>query len=419
MLFALNQPDRARVAVRGAQRIGFLWYSAFKPWERHIYRQVSGSRSFAPVIIYRQLLGSAAALSIPPVHLNATRRRFWRLYMKLRRAPKFVYNRLAKALIDISREHQLQLLHVFFGTKAILCLPALRQLEIPVSVSFHGRDVAECLNEPQFSCHLPGLFERADCIMVRSEFMGNKLIAGGCADSKIWVNWAGIPMQHFPYSPRSRAVGEPITFLQACRLIPKKGVQDTICAFHQVQRSIPSARLWIAGDGELRDNLESMVRRMELTDSVTFLGPLDEEALMQRFHAADVFVHPSITTGTGDQEGIPNSMLEAMATGLAPIVTRHAGIPEVVRNGETGWLVAEASPDQLASRMLWCARHPEEMRSVGVEAHQLVERQFALHRRIDDLDRKYSELIGIRAKARMPTLPDDADDRLRSQCLVE
>lgn len=386
--------------------IGYLWETALKPGERHIYRQVSGSSRFAPVVLYRRL---AALPRNPPFRLEQLLEKgYWRrqqmpsrllryltkVYRKhLEKAPRSTYMGWDDAILGLSRKHGLRLLHVFFGTKAIDYLRALRGLDIPVTVSFHGRDVGECLTVPRFSRDVAAMFETVDCVMPRSEHMGRKLVEGGCPESKIWINRAGIPMEKFPLHPRRREPGVPITFLQVCRLIPKKGVHDTIHAFGIVHREQPNTRLLIAGEGESRPELESLVREMALSSSVTFLGKLEPNRIPEALHSADVFVHPSVTAKSGDQEGIPNSMLEAMATGLAPVVTRHAGIPEAIQDGVTGWLVDERSPEQLAERMIWCGRNLEQATKAGQAAHDFVDQNLSIEKRMHDLDNQYAHLI--------------------------
>jgi glycosyltransferase involved in cell wall biosynthesis len=388
------------------ERIGFLWETALKPWERHIYRQVSGSSRFASIVFYRRLAALPGdhpfrlqQLSAPrywrrqltPSSLKRYLRKVYKKYVK--RAPKTTYKGWDEALVILSRLHRLRLLHVFFGTKAVIYHRALQQLDIPVTVSFHGRDVGECLTAPRFSRDVAAMFRAVDCVMPRSHHMGRRLVEGGCPESKIWINRAGIPMNKFPLHPRRREPGTPLTFLQVCRLIPKKGVRDTIRAFGIVHAEQPNTRLLIAGEGESRPELESLVSEMALSSSVTFLGKLEPEQIPGTLHSADVFVHPSVTAKSGDQEGIPNSMLEAMATGLAPLVTRHAGIPEAVQDGVTGWLVDERSPEQLADRMIWCGRNLGQVARTGQAAHDFVDRNLSIEKRMRDLDEKYADLI--------------------------
>jgi colanic acid/amylovoran biosynthesis glycosyltransferase len=151
--------------------------------------------------------------------------------------------------------------------------------------------------------------------------------------------------------------------------------------------------VWIAGEGEVRAQLEAQISRLGLAGSVHLLGFLAPDELLRRLHAADLFVHPSRTAPSGDQEGIPNALLEAMATGLPAVTTRHAGIPEAVRDGENGWLVAENAADELAERMLRCAQDPAALAAAGRAARQSIVERHSLTERMRLLDVKYAELI--------------------------
>lgn len=390
----LGTPD-SRAGEPGARpRLGFFWNTPLKPVERHIRRHVLGSTVFDPVVLTARTVAEAARFPARIVPLDRHRRLWRKVYRKhLLRAPKCVYNGEIDALTEAVETLGLRLVHVFFGHVAVRRLVCLRLLDVPFTVSFHGVDVARCSSERGLVRHLPELFDRAACVMARSDFMGRCLVDLGCPESKLWISRTGIPLDDFPFHRRCRPPSAPLTVLQVSRLIPKKGVGDTIHAFHALRTQRPDARLWIVGDGPLRAGLEHQARSLGLEGAVRFLGFLELDALLARLHEADLFVHPSSTSRSGDREGIPNSILEAMATGLAPITTRHAGIPEVVRDGWNGWMVPESSPALLAERLLWCARNPEAVRAAGEAARQFVERQHALDDRMRRLDEKYEELI--------------------------
>lgn len=401
-------------AVRASEaarpKIGFLWESPYKPGERHIRRQVLGSRRFEPVVLTRYAREDRSRLEVRMVTLGGHRKLWTKLYRKyVLRAPRCVYNGEVDELARTVRELDLRLLHVFFGTKAIKNLVGLRVVNLPVTVSFHGVDVAECASHPALSRHLTELFEVVSMVFPRSRSMERKLVGLGCPESKLWISRAGIPLDRFPYLPRQRREGQPVVFLQVCRLIGKKGLFDTLAAFDRVRRELPDSRLWIGGEGRLRPALEAAIAERGLGDRVQLLGMLSPDEVVSRLHAAHLFLHPSVTTAAGDQEGIPNSLLEAMATGLPAVASRHAGIPEAVEHGVNGWLVDERNPEQLAERMLWCAANPAAVEQAGASARAFIEREHALDVRMRMLEQKYSELI----TAHRPTAALPLADALR------
>jgi glycosyltransferase involved in cell wall biosynthesis len=389
-----------------APRLGYIWDTPLKEGERHIRRQVLGSRRFEPVVLTRRAVSGVKRFPATTRVLTERRRMWVRVYRKyLLGQGSCQFNQIPEGLQALVQELRLRLLHVFFGTKGMFYLPALRSVEVPVSVSFHGADIARCA-ESDGGDGLQDLFARADCVMARSEHMAASLRRLGCAPEKLWINRAGVPLGEFPLLERERSAGHPFTFIQVCRLIPKKGIEDTIEAFEQVRRQLPGARLRIVGEGSLRSTLTATIERKGLADAIRLTGFVDPAALLRLLAEADLFLHPSVTAADGDREGIPNSLLEAMATGLATVATRHAGIPEAVVHGESGWLVPENDPARLAERMTWCARNPQALREAGAAARAFIEREHDLEQRMRLLDDKYEELI--RAAGRSAAGPSAA-----------
>jgi colanic acid/amylovoran biosynthesis glycosyltransferase len=129
-----------------------------------------------------------------------------------------------------------------------------------------------------------------------------------------------------------------VKFVQASRLIAKKGLVTTLRAFARVD--LPKAELVIAGTGPMEGELRALAVALGVAERVRFLGFLDQKRLREVFAEAHVFLHPSEAVA-GDTEGVPNALLEAMASGLPVVATRHGGIPEVIVDGENGLLCDE------------------------------------------------------------------------------
>lgn len=377
-----------------AATVGYLWETPLKPGERHIRRQVLGHRTLESLVITPRppdgIEGFPGRVVATPRRRNPLRRFVGKHILRTARAE---YDGTADALRRTLRDERVDLLHVFFGHKGADYSGALAGVPVPVTVSFHGADVGWCEHQADLRKRMPALFDTIACAMVRSEFMRRCVVDLGCPEDKTWVHRTGIPVGEYPVRHRERDPAGPVTFLQVGRMIPKKGMLDTIHAFAALSPQVPAARLWLAGDGAQQADLEAAVRERRLDDRVEFLGFLDPASLLRRLHEADVYVHPSVTTADGDREGIPNSMLEAMATGLAPITTRHAGIPEVVSDGVHGWLVDEGDREALAHRMAWCAGHPDEVAAAGGRARERVEELHDHDRRMEALEAKFGEIL--------------------------
>jgi colanic acid/amylovoran biosynthesis glycosyltransferase len=128
---------------------------------------------------------------------------------------------------------------------------------------------------------------------------------------------------------------------------------------------------------------------------VHFVGFLSQPRLLDLYASSHLFLHPSEISANQDQEGVPNSVLEAMATGLPVVATRHGGIPEAVDHGRTGLLVAEEDHLGLANAMQEIIRSPGLLRQMGARAHSTVVDRFEQDVQIDHLESFYEEAISM------------------------
>ncbi len=159
--------------------------------------------------------------------------------------------------------------------------------------------------------------------------------------------------------------------MQACRLIEKKGLRTSLLAFAEFVERYPKSIFTIAGDGPLRAELEAQAHALGLGEKISFSGFVSQAQLRELFYRSHIFLHPSERGADGNQEGVPNSMLEAMASGLPVFATRHGGIPEAIEHGRSGILVEEGDGDALASALLEAAANPERLTAIarsGAEA---------------------------------------------------
>src|SRR5204862_6999785 len=141
-------------------------------------------------------------------------------------------------------------------------------------------------------------------------------------------------------------------FLQAGRLIEKKGLPVTLRAFSSLLKQHPNATLTLAGEGPLLPELQNLARELNIEERVSFSGFVSQDELREIYYRSHIFLHPSQTGRDGNQEGIPNAILEAMATGLPVFATEHGGIPEAIENGVSGLLVPERDDEALARALL-------------------------------------------------------------------
>jgi colanic acid/amylovoran biosynthesis glycosyltransferase len=188
-------------------------------------------------------------------------------------------------------------------------------------------------------------------------------------------------------------------FVQACRLIAKKGLATALRAFARFHQEQPRARFLIAGDGPMRDEVLALAGELGIAEAVELPGFLSQDQLAALYARSHLFVHPSELTTEQNQEGVPNSMLEAMATGLPVLATLHGGIPEAVAHGETGLLVPERDHEALFAAMKEATATPERYHALQTAAAAAVRADFEHSAAVAKLETIYDEArqIGRRA----------------------
>ncbi|MCK5763860.1 MAG: glycosyltransferase, partial [Clostridiales bacterium] len=162
----------------------------------------------------------------------------------------------------------------------------------------------------------------------------------------------GIDLSLFENNKETESVKTKI-FLQVSSLVDKKGHEYTLEAFSIFLKSSNNfkCKLILTGGGERIQELKNLAIELGVDNSVEFLGFVSPQKAKELMQNADFFVHHSITSKSGDQEGIPTAIMEAMAMELPILSTKHAGIPELVEDGVNGYLVEEKDVELYAKRM--------------------------------------------------------------------
>lgn len=329
-----------------------------KPEMLHVYRQISGLEGWKPVVFTQKREGEASfpfspIVRVPRPWSRALRRMVVRQWLK---RPVMIYRSEARWLSREVERVGAAVVHIYFGHIAVQLLPFLRQSPVPVVVSFHGADAMVDMEKPAYRRATLEMMERARLVLVRSRSLAARIEALGCPADKIRIHRTGIPLEHFPFVARQAPPDGAWRFFQACRLIPKKGLRTTLRAFAAFAAAYPRATLRIAGEGPMLAELQTLAGELGIGSQVEFSGFLSQERLREELYAAHAFLHPSEVGADGNQEGVPNSMLEAMSTGLPVLATYHGGIPEAVEHGETGFLVQEGDWKALRAAMFCLVR---------------------------------------------------------------
>jgi len=298
-------------------------------------------------------------------------------------------------LVDLLESAGPELVHVYYGHKAVKYRHMIKAAGLPWLVSFHGVDVVKFIDDPEYVAGLKEVFAESRLVLARSESLLERLRELGCPSEKLRLNRTPVPLDRITFRQRSAPENGEWRLLQACRLIPKKGLFTTLQALPKVVKRYPGLKFVLCGDGPEAERFSKAVEEAGLSSNVEVRGWVNQEELMAEMDRAHAFLHPSELTESEDQEGVPNAMLEAMAAGLPIIATTHGGIPEAVTDGVDGLLVPEKSPEQLADAMLRLLEDAGLLARLSVQAHRSVREKFGFEQAIRALEDSYVEAIAM------------------------
>ncbi len=363
---------------------------------QHIYRQITSLRGWQPVVITHRR-ENEALFPFPPKKVRVLSkhplrffRRLWHRQIRGRTVPPTL-GEVKEFLYQVLR-FKADVLHIYFGHMAVQWLPVIRACPVPVVVSFHGADAGVGVERDR----LREVFRHAALVLARSEALLADLRALGCPPEKLRLSRTGVPLDFWSPPEVPRVVPPPDgewRLVQVCRLVEKKGLAVTLRAFAGVAAEFPQARLTLVGDGPLREALGALARELGVADRVEFPGFLKPEEIRALLHGAHAFFHPSEVTADGNREGVPNSLLEAMATGLPALATHHGGIPEAVTDGESGLLVAEGDVAALTTALRRLLNDPALHARLSAGARTSVIEKFERAAQTAVLERCYDEAL--------------------------
>lgn len=324
-----------------------------KRFDLHIFSLLSENRElfpgFSPVIIPKKSLAERLSRRYTTTTFTPSRKRF---------------------IVDILKKTKL--IYVNFGHMALSMQEMASEANIPLVVFFHGVDASAFLQDKNYALS----YERSNfnTAIVNSLSMKERLIPYLPKQCKINIVRYGVDPGMFPFKLRS-SVGRGTLFLHISRLDYKKGIDITLDVFNRYVREIDNtANLIIAGDGPLREQLQSQSKRLNLNKNVNFIGKVNQMQVLELLQKGDVLLQHSIVAPDGDMEGLPNIIIEAMTCGLPVVSTYHSGIPELITNCETGLLVNEKDADAYFEALVSLSKI--DIASMSRNAREKIEKDF-------------------------------------------
>jgi glycosyltransferase involved in cell wall biosynthesis len=305
--------------------------------------------------------------------------------------------RASLAMSRLLRDRGVQVALAEYGPVAVSLLSACRQAGVPLVAQFHGVDAYHRDELGKHRENYQRLFREAAALIAVSRDMVEQLVGLGAPRSMVFCNSCGVDMKMFQ---PTRPEANPPLFVAAGRFVDKKAPHLTLLAFARVLTTCPDARLTMIGEGPLWNATRQLAAALGIDGRVEFPGRQTHSEVAGWLRRARAFVQHSVVTTYGDSEGTPVGILEAGATGLPVVSTRHAGIKEAVLSGTTGFLVDELDITGMAEAMTTLALDPALAGQMGAQAHRHVGEHYSMDVTIDTLSRILHAAAESRSHAR-------------------
>lgn len=292
------------------------------------------------------------------------------------RSPKKPYtltNRDIKGLRRFLREHRVSVIWGHYLNRSWPYFEVAHKLGLKFYVHALGYDLSRLFREPDWKKRYAD-YAQASGIVVLNTLMRERLYSLGIPPEKIHIIPCGVDL---PNSPLQRKISEKIRCLAVGRMVEKKAPLKLLAAFRQAAENNPKLHLDYAGEGRLYEEVVAYIERHDLGPRVTLYGNQPHNKIMALMQCTDLFLQHSITNPTtGDEEGMPVAILEAMAHGLPVISTLHTGIPEAVLDEGSGFLVMEGDVDRMAQKILLLAKNPQLRIEMGECGRRIIQGKF-------------------------------------------
>lgn len=268
-----------------------------------------------------------------------------------------------------------------FGTAGVETYELGLDAGLPTFCYFRGFDASGALTDPRYRRKVARMFRHIDGVFAVSRFLLDGLAEHGLVHPNAQVVPSGVDTRLFSPEPK-----DPNLILAVGRMIDKKSPLTTIRAFARAAARHPALRLEMIGYGELEGAAKAEAAALGLAERIAFHGAQPPEFVAERLRRAAIFMQHSITGRDGDAEGAPSAIQEAMAAGAVVVATFHAGIPELVRDGVNGMLVAERDLDAYSDALLRVVGTPglRERFAAAARDHGVAELDYRkLYRRVE------------------------------------
>jgi glycosyltransferase involved in cell wall biosynthesis len=266
--------------------------------------------------------------------------------------------------------------------------------QVPVVTIFYGYDASMLLREEAWVERYQALFRFGSHVICVNGAMRERLLRIGCPAERASVIHLGVDLTRFAFEERRlRRADDALRLLVVARLAEKKGIPVVLRAVRRLLDRGMDVSLRIGGEGEDHAALTALWHQLGLEHHVTFIGPLDRSGERREMSSCDLLLQTSVVATNGDEEGIPVVLMDAMASGVPVIASRHSGIPELVEHERTGLLVPEGDDSATADAIARLAMDWSFARQLAAAGHDHVRAEFNLERQAVRYDAVFARVI--------------------------
>lgn len=305
--------------------------------------------------------------------------------------------RLLYSVIPLLDSQAYDVIHCQFGMYGIegMIFRDICAVKGKLITSFRGYDISWYVQEYGDRVY-DELFVKGDFFLSNCEFFRTRAIKLGCDLQKIVVHGSGIDCSRFQFKARHPHPDGKVRIATTGRLIEKKGIEYSIRAVAKVAHQ--NIEYNIIGDGHLKEHLQQVIWELDVADRVKLLGWKNQQEIIEILDNCHMFIAPSVTASDGNQDAPVNTLKEAMAMGLPVIGTLHGGIPELVKDGISGFLVPERDADAIAEKLSYLIEHPEIWEQMGLAGRAYVEAHYDTNKLNDELVEIYQQVLKLKSQ---------------------
>jgi colanic acid/amylovoran biosynthesis glycosyltransferase len=319
-----------------------------------------------PVLILNQA-------SIHSLHRKALRLIYRSIGIQPKNCGSTIHDDAEDIIINFLNKHNVKMILGEYLSHSFPFFPIAQKMGIKYFAHAHGEDISAHIRLPNWQTKYSE-YKQAEGIITINQISYDRLVQLGISPSKIHIVPCGTDV---PDLPRQRTQSEVVRCLAVGRMVPKKAPILLLDAFRRAVEVDPNLHLDYIGAGDLGPSVSQFIQAFNLHEKVTLHGSQPSQIVQEFMARADIFLQHSMTDpDTGDEEGLPVAILEAMGHALPVVSTLHTGIPEAVINAETGLLTTEGDSATMAKNILLLSQNGDLRIKMGLAGWQRAKQYF-------------------------------------------